>query len=60
MYGQQPALDTANLDPYGNMKRQIEFREIYITILDKWLQGATSAQVLNHTVGDGLNPVAFL
>jgi uncharacterized protein (DUF1501 family) len=60
MYGQQPALDTANLDPYGNMKRQIEFREIYITVLDKWLQGATSAQVLNHTAGDGLNPVAFL
>jgi uncharacterized protein (DUF1501 family) len=60
MYGQQPALDTAHLDPYGNMKRQIEFREVYITILDKWLQGATSAQVLNHQAGDGLNPVAFL
>jgi hypothetical protein len=42
------------------MKRQIEFREVYITILDKWLQGATSAQVLNHQAGDGLNPVAFL
>ena len=60
MYGAQPALDTAHLDPYGNMVRQIEYREMYITILDNWMQGATSAQVLNHQAGDGLTPVAFL
>lgn len=36
LYNNMP--DLANLDKNGNLKHEIDFREIYATILDKWLK----------------------
>jgi len=36
LYNAMP--DLANLDKNGNLKHEIDFREIYATILDKWLK----------------------
>lgn len=60
LYGEQPGIEPANLDVNGNMVRAIDFREAYITLLDRWLQGPTSADVLGHSAGDGLTPIAFV
>ncbi|NVJ89408.1 MAG: DUF1501 domain-containing protein [Flavobacteriaceae bacterium] len=38
--------DLSNLDDNGNLKYQIDFREVYATILDKWLQ-VDDASILN-------------
>ncbi len=37
LYGQQPSLAEADLDDGGNPKHHVDFREVYATILDKWL-----------------------
>jgi len=37
-----------NLDSRGNIKYEVDFREIYATILDKWL-GVNDANVLNKS-----------
>ena len=45
LYGRQPSLAATELDPAGNPKFQVDFREVYATILDGWL-GADSKSVL--------------
>jgi uncharacterized protein (DUF1501 family) len=45
LYGEQPSLAATELDPAGNVKFKVDFREVYATILDRWL-GADSKTVL--------------
>lgn len=45
VYGEQPSLAATELDPAGNVKFKVDFREVYATILDRWL-GADSKTVL--------------
>lgn len=45
LYGEQPSLSATELDPAGNVKFKVDFREVYATILDRWL-GADSKTVL--------------
>lgn len=45
LYGDQPSLAATELDPAGNVKFKVDFREVYATILDRWL-GADSKAVL--------------
>ncbi|MEK6288570.1 MAG: DUF1501 domain-containing protein [Acidobacteriota bacterium] len=45
LYGAQPSLAATELDPAGNVKFNVDFREVYATILDRWL-GADSKAVL--------------
>lgn len=44
-YGEQPSMAASDLDPAGNVKFKVDFREVYATILDRWL-GADSRSVL--------------
>lgn len=37
LYGEQPSLAASELDAGGNPKFKVDFREVYATILDKWL-----------------------
>lgn len=55
LYGEQPSLAASELDPAGNVRFKVDFREVYATILDKWL-GADSKEVL----GTGYSNVGFL
>jgi uncharacterized protein (DUF1501 family) len=43
LYGEQPSL--TDLDQAGNLKFKLDFREVYATILDRWL-GVDSRTVL--------------
>jgi uncharacterized protein (DUF1501 family) len=52
LYGKQPSLAATDLDSAGNMKYDIDFREMYATILDKWL-GVDSKSILGASFGDG-------
>ena len=45
LYGEQPSLAATELDPAGNPKYKVDFREVYATMLDKWL-GVDSSAVL--------------
>ena len=45
LYGQYPSLEATALDSAGNLKENIDFRQVYATILDKWL-GADSRSIL--------------
>jgi uncharacterized protein (DUF1501 family) len=49
IYGTQPPL--TDLDRAGNLKFKVDFREVYATILDKWL-GVDSEEVLGGTFAD--------
>src|SRR6185295_14807104 len=40
-YGEQPSLAATELDLAGNVKFKVDFREVYATVLEKWL-GADS------------------
>ena len=44
-YGEQPSLASSDLDLAGNVKFKVDFREVYATVLEKWL-GADSRAVL--------------
>jgi uncharacterized protein (DUF1501 family) len=55
IYGRQPSLATTDLDDAGNMKFHVDFRSIYATILDKWLQGDSKA-----VLGGQFENVGFL
>jgi len=44
-YGEQPSLASTELDPAGNVEFKVDFREVYATVLEKWL-GAESKVVL--------------
>jgi uncharacterized protein (DUF1501 family) len=46
LYNKMP--DLGNLDKNGNLKYEIDFREIYATILDKWL-GVDDEAILNKS-----------
>lgn len=37
VYGQHPSLKESDLDDGGNPKFHVDFREVYATILDRWL-----------------------
>jgi uncharacterized protein (DUF1501 family) len=38
LYGEQPSLAATELDNAGNLKFKVDFRAVYATILDRWLQ----------------------
>jgi uncharacterized protein (DUF1501 family) len=44
-YGEQPSLAVTELDQAGNLKFKVDFRAVYATILDRWLQ-ADSESIL--------------
>jgi uncharacterized protein (DUF1501 family) len=48
LYGEQPSLAATDLDSAGNVGFKVDFREVYSTVLDKWL-GADSRVVLGAT-----------
>lgn len=48
LHGQQPSLST--LDRHGNLVHQVDFRQVYATVLDRWLR-ADSRQVLGYDFG---------
>ncbi|MGH2599904.1 MAG: hypothetical protein ACRDJ9_11020, partial [Dehalococcoidia bacterium] len=60
LYGEHPRLDAAGLDENGNLIRTVELREVYSTIIEGWLGGATAAEVLDTRPAHGLAPVPFL
>ena len=43
LYGQQPSLAATELDLAGNPKFHVDFREVYATILDRWLSADSKA-----------------
>jgi uncharacterized protein (DUF1501 family) len=45
LYGAQPSLAATELDPAGNVKFTVDFREVYATVLERWL-GTDSRAVL--------------
>jgi uncharacterized protein (DUF1501 family) len=51
LYGEQPSLAATELDPAGNVKFKVDFREAYATILDRWL-GADSKAILGAQYPD--------
>jgi uncharacterized protein (DUF1501 family) len=58
LYGAQPSLDS--LDSDGNMFSQVDFREVYIPLIDTWLGGVSSQQVLGYSASDNLVPIPFI
>jgi uncharacterized protein (DUF1501 family) len=48
LYGDHPSLAAAELDVAGNPRFNVDFREVYATILDRWL-GVDSRSVLGAT-----------
>jgi len=51
IYGEQPSLAASALDSSGNVEFKVDFREVYATILDRWL-GADSRSVLAGQYSD--------
>jgi uncharacterized protein (DUF1501 family) len=43
LYGEQPSLAASDLDIAGNVRFKVDFREVYATILDKWLEADSRA-----------------
>jgi uncharacterized protein (DUF1501 family) len=60
LHGAHPSLEAADLDAHGNLRRSVDFREVYATIVDRWFAGPSSAEVLRLTGREGLHPVPFL
>ncbi len=58
LYGEQPSLTA--LDKNRNLIRTVDFREVYSTILDRWLAKVPAADILGTRPADGLHPVEFL
>ena len=58
LYGEHPSL--TNLDGNKNLIRTVDFREVYATVLDGWLQKVPAAEVLGSKPSDGLHPIGFL
>jgi uncharacterized protein (DUF1501 family) len=46
LYGLQPSLNAVDFDISGNMKFTTDYRSVYATVLDKWLVGGDSKQIL--------------
>jgi len=55
LYGAQPSLETTALDSAGNMRFTTDFRSVYATVLDKWLQSDSRA-----VLGDTFANLSFL
>ncbi|HEX5731666.1 MAG TPA: DUF1501 domain-containing protein [Blastocatellia bacterium] len=51
LYGQQPSLESADLDAATNPKTHVDFRSVYATILDGWL-GVDSVSILGRRFED--------
>ena len=58
LYGEQPSLTA--LDKNKNLIRTVDFREVYATVLDRWLAKVPAAEILGTRPSDGLHPVGFL
>ena len=58
LYGEQPSLSV--LDANKNLIRTVDFREVYSTVLDGWLQRVSAREILGTKPTDGLHPVEFL
>jgi uncharacterized protein (DUF1501 family) len=58
LYGEQPSL--VNLDKNKNLIRTVDFREVYSTVLDRWLGKVPASDILGTKPADGLHPVEFL
>lgn len=46
IYGLQPALSPTSLDRTGNMQVTTDFRSVYSTLIDNWLGGVDSQELL--------------
>lgn len=53
VFGPDP--DLVNVDGDGNLVHQVDFREVYATVLERWLAGDSAA-----VLGGTYTPVAFL
>lgn len=51
IYGRYPSLDATGLDSAGNLLHTVDFREVYATILDRWL-GVDSTSILGGRFAD--------
>jgi uncharacterized protein (DUF1501 family) len=60
LHGQLPSLETSALDKNQNLVRNVELREVYATVIDKWLGRADAHDVLRFAGKDGIHPVPFL
>jgi len=58
LYGEQPSLTV--LDKNNNLIRTVDYREVYSTVLDRWLGQVSAREVLGTKPADGLHPVEFL
>jgi uncharacterized protein (DUF1501 family) len=58
LYGEQPSLTA--LDKNKNLVRAVDFREVYSTVLDRWLGKVSAGEILGTRPADGLVPVDFL
>ncbi len=45
-YGLQPSLNATDFDTAGNMRFTTDFRSVYATVLDRWLEGGNAEEVL--------------
>jgi uncharacterized protein (DUF1501 family) len=43
IYGEQPSLAASDLDIAGNVRFKVDFREVYASILDRWLEADSRA-----------------
>ena len=48
LYGQMPSLANAQLVDYGNLKSHVDYRSVYATVLQKWMN-ADDKQILGKT-----------
>ncbi|CAG7632785.1 DUF1501 domain-containing protein [Paenibacillus allorhizosphaerae] len=53
LYGVMPSL--TNLDSNGDLKYEVDFRSIYYTVLDRWLQGDAQS-----VLGQSYEKIAFI
>jgi uncharacterized protein (DUF1501 family) len=55
IYGDQPSLAPTDLDDGGNLVHSVDFRSVYATLLDKWLE-VPSTEIL----GNGFEDLGFM
>jgi len=60
LHGQQPKLAASALDENKNLVRAVELREVFATVIEKWLGRADAKDVLKYSAKDGIHPIAFL
>lgn len=57
-FGEDPKLDNQDLDDYGNMKHEFEFRQVYSSLLEDWF-GIPSSQ-LTGVLGGEFDKIDFI